>query len=657
MLPDRFIDHDKPDLQYDEPGLDAPPHHGHGPAGPRARCGPDARARLALRYRHDGRTDSPAGGPCNLDRRSGGEYRPRFADRHRLPLPDGDGLRRQCDGRPARRGRARRRGPRRQYDDLAHAAGHGRAERRGRGRVPCLRRRRSGEGVRRSCARVCGSRSSCSLPCAAGILAFVFLLPLSAMTPPPCAWPRACCSGACRRIPAFARAAFTALRNFVTAARPAAGGDGRHHARRRRHRPFELSLRLWQPRHAEARCPRRRSHGHHRLWLQFLAVAGYVHFDRGFRGSHVFAGLGRTMPPFWEILHVGWPISGAYLFENGLFLIDDHAGRPVRRRRARCPSVIMRPSAPSPSWCRSSIGQAATVRVGRALGAGDHAEARRAGYAALRLGVIWMLMAAPVFVLLPRSSSASTSTSTTRSMRRPRGRLDPAARSPLCSRFSTAPRPWPPAPCAGSRTPACPMAIVLPRLLGHRPQRRRRAGLHLGRPIGARRPSGSARVAAARPGLHRDPADRRASRAPGQARLPPGSSAPTCCWSSAASSRRRAGAQALILAGKVFSGERRIDKPGQLLAGGRAARVARPGPSLGLARRAQAGPCARSFRHRSRRAASRSTSAPRPAASPTCCSRAARPRSMPSMSATASSPGSCARIRASSCSRASMPAI
>ena len=44
-----------------------------------------------------------------------------------------------------------------------------------------------------------------------------------------------------------------------------------------------------------------------------------------------------------------------------------------------------------------AIGQAATVRVGRALGARDPPEARWAGYVALHLGVIWMLMAATVF--------------------------------------------------------------------------------------------------------------------------------------------------------------------------------------------------------------------------------------------------------------------
>jgi MATE family multidrug resistance protein len=56
-------------------------------------------------------------------------------------------------------------------------------------------------------------------------------------------------------------------------------------------------------------------------WLEFLAVAAYVRLDREFHSFHVFRRLFRHDRAFWEILHVGWPISGAYLFENGLFLV------------------------------------------------------------------------------------------------------------------------------------------------------------------------------------------------------------------------------------------------------------------------------------------------------------------------------------------------
>ena len=113
----------------------------------------------------------------------------------------------------------------------------------------------------------------------------------------------------------------------------------------------------------------------------------------------------------------------------------------------------------------------------------------------------------------------------------------------------------------------------------------------------------------------------------------------------------RAKAQALILAGLVSCGGRRVDKPGRAARRGCRARPQRARPSLGVARRGQARACARPFRDRRRPARSRSISAPRPAASPMCCWRAARRGSTRSMSGTASSPGSCARTRASSSTR------
>ena len=58
----------------------------------------------------------------------------------------------------------------------------------------------------------------------------------------------------------------------------------------------------------------------------------------------------------------------------------------------------------------------------------------------------------------------------------------------------------------------------------------------------------------------------------------------------------RARAQALILAGLVFSGERKIDKAGQALAADAPLEVRGQGPSLGVARRDQAGARARPFR-------------------------------------------------------------
>ena len=58
----------------------------------------------------------------------------------------------------------------------------------------------------------------------------------------------------------------------------------------------------------------------------------------------------------------------------------------------------------------------------------------------------------------------------------------------------------------------------------------------------------------------------------------------------------RSRAQALILAGKVFSGERRVAKAGDALSPDDPARSPRPGPPLGVTRRAEARPRAASFR-------------------------------------------------------------
>jgi MATE family multidrug resistance protein len=237
-----------------------------------------------------------------------------------------------------------------------------------------------------------------SLPCGGGILAFVLLLPHISYDEATVRMARGVLLWSLPGIPAFL--AFTALRNFVTAA----------------HRPRVVTVvtmlsigvtalsnylfvygSLGMPRLG---VPGIGLTGTIVSWLQFLAVAGYVHLDGGFRRFHVFARLGRHDPVIWEIVHIGWPISGAYLFENGLFLVTTMLVGLFGAAALAAHTVVI-------GLCSFtfmvpySIGQAATVRVGRALGARENAEASWAGYVALHLGVIWMLVAATAFVTVP----------------------------------------------------------------------------------------------------------------------------------------------------------------------------------------------------------------------------------------------------------------
>jgi multidrug resistance protein, MATE family len=237
-----------------------------------------------------------------------------------------------------------------------------------------------------------------TIPCAVGILAFVLLLPHIGYDPATVRMAQGLMLWSLPGIPAFL--VFTALRNFVTAA----------------HRPRVVTvvtmasvgvtvLSNYLFVYGSLGMPRLGVPGIGLTativsWLELLAVAAYVHFDREFRSFHVFARLDRHDSALWEIVHVGWPISGAYLFENGLFLVTTMLVGLFGAAALAAHTIVI-------GLCSFtfmvpySIGQAATVRVGRALGARDHAEGSWAGYVALHLGVIWMLVTATAFITVP----------------------------------------------------------------------------------------------------------------------------------------------------------------------------------------------------------------------------------------------------------------
>src|SRR5215470_3464785 len=154
-----------------------------------------------------------------------------------------------------------------------------------------------------------------TVPCGAGILAFFFLLPHIGYGADTVRMAQGLLLWSLPGVPAFL--AFTALRNFVTAA----------------HRPRVVTAVTLLSVGVTALSNYLFVYGSFGLpnlgvagvgltssivsWLEFLAVAIYVHRDGGFRAFRVYAELHRHHSAFYEILHIGWPISGAYLFENG----------------------------------------------------------------------------------------------------------------------------------------------------------------------------------------------------------------------------------------------------------------------------------------------------------------------------------------------------
>jgi MATE family multidrug resistance protein len=134
----------------------------------------------------------------------------------------------------------------------------------------------------------------------------------------------------------------------------------------------------------------------------FVGLAVVTVTDRRFRRYRIF---GRIWRPDWrrlvELSRLGLPIGATLLFEvtifNAAVFLMGLLG-PV----ALAAHAIAIQIASVTFMVPLGFGQAVTVRVGRAFGAGDRAGITRAGWAAFALGVTFMSLAALLMLLAPR---------------------------------------------------------------------------------------------------------------------------------------------------------------------------------------------------------------------------------------------------------------
>ena len=134
----------------------------------------------------------------------------------------------------------------------------------------------------------------------------------------------------------------------------------------------------------------------------FVGLALFLVSDRRFRRYHFF---GRFWRPDWvrfrEVWRLGLPIGATLGFEvtifnaaaflMGLIGADSLAAYAIAIQIASLTFMVP-----------LGLGQAVTVRVGRAYGAGDPEGIRRAGWTAYVLAISFMLMSAAVMLTLPR---------------------------------------------------------------------------------------------------------------------------------------------------------------------------------------------------------------------------------------------------------------
>jgi MATE family multidrug resistance protein len=133
-----------------------------------------------------------------------------------------------------------------------------------------------------------------------------------------------------------------------------------------------------------------------------LVYVGVILADRRLRRYHLF---GRWWRPDWarfaDIARIGLPMSATILAEAGLFcgaafLMGRIGALPLAAHTLALQVAGLTFQVPF------GIAQAATIRVGRAFGAGDRHGIRIAGDVALLTGMGFMVLAAALLLLAPR---------------------------------------------------------------------------------------------------------------------------------------------------------------------------------------------------------------------------------------------------------------
>lgn len=135
--------------------------------------------------------------------------------------------------------------------------------------------------------------------------------------------------------------------------------------------------------------------------FMFAALLAYILRDRQFRRFHL---LGHWWRPDWpklaEMLRLGIPMGLAMGFEVTGFNAAAFLMGPLGTASVAAHAIALQIASVT-FMVPLGLGQAATVRVGLAAGAGDVQGVRRAGWSALGLGVGFMAVMAVVLIALP----------------------------------------------------------------------------------------------------------------------------------------------------------------------------------------------------------------------------------------------------------------
>jgi multidrug resistance protein, MATE family len=135
--------------------------------------------------------------------------------------------------------------------------------------------------------------------------------------------------------------------------------------------------------------------------VMFVGLAVVVSVDRRFRRYRLFGRFWRAdWPRFRALLMLGLPIAGTVIFEVWIFNAAALLMGLINAESLAAHAIAIQIASIS-FMVPMGLSQAATVRVGRAYGAGDPVGVTRAGWMAYVIGVSFMALMALTMVTLP----------------------------------------------------------------------------------------------------------------------------------------------------------------------------------------------------------------------------------------------------------------
>jgi MATE family multidrug resistance protein len=138
-------------------------------------------------------------------------------------------------------------------------------------------------------------------------------------------------------------------------------------------------------------------------WAMFAALAWHITRAARFKPYRVFNALSRLDPVACrQILTLGLPLGGLALMEGGLFAVTAILMGVLGAEALAANQIVITVIAVT-FVMAMALGEAAAIRVAYGMGAGDPAQAQRAGLLGIALGVLIMAASACVLLAAPEA--------------------------------------------------------------------------------------------------------------------------------------------------------------------------------------------------------------------------------------------------------------